>query len=213
MRRGLFISFEGTEGCGKSTQIGLLQAALTGRGERVLVLREPGGTAAGEKIRDLLQYAPEGENLVPEAEMLLFAASRAQLVREKVIPAVEIGHIVVADRFHDSTTVYQGGGRGLDAEMVAGINRFALGGCLPDVTFLLDLDRETARRRLAGRGGEADRMEREPESFHEKVCAGYRGLARSEPGRFVVLDASVDEDTLHQEIWNQLIQRTDGLSD
>jgi dTMP kinase len=137
---GFFVSFEGGEGCGKSTQISLLMAHWQAAGRRVLQVREPGGTAIGEVIRHLLKYHPENGAMTREAELLLFAASRAQLVREKIEPFLAEDGIVVADRFLDSTTVYQGSGRDLPADQVAAINDFAAGTCRPDVTFLLDLD-------------------------------------------------------------------------
>jgi len=199
--RGRFISFEGSEGCGKSTQIARLCARLEAAGHEVMQTREPGGTAAGEVVRDLLQHAPQGEGLVPEAELLLFAASRAQLVRERIAPALERGAWVLADRFLDSTTVYQGMARGLDAAAVAAINGFAVGAQLPDCTLLLDLDIAEGRRRIGGRdGGVEDRMEREPDAFFEKVRAGYLELAARERGRFVVIDASASVDCVEQEI-------------
>lgn len=187
---GLFITFEGSEGCGKSTQIRLLAAELARRGRDPLLLREPGGTAAGEAIRHLLQHAPEGSKLVPEAELLLFAASRAQIVREVIRPALEAGRTVICDRFLDSTTVYQGVARNISPEATAGINAFAVGGCLPDITFLLDLDRATARARLLHRGQPPDRIEGESEEFFEAVRRGYLNLAALEPDRIRVVDAS-----------------------
>lgn len=147
-RSGFFITFEGSEGSGKSTQIARLAEKLRQAGHEPLLIREPGGTPAGESIRHLLQHAPEGENLVPEAELLLFAASRAQLVREKILPALEAGRIVICDRFFDSTTVYQGVARSIPAEDTARINAFAIGDCLPDVTFILDLDRRISLERM-----------------------------------------------------------------
>lgn len=199
--RGRFISFEGSEGCGKSTQIARLRERLESAGREVLQTREPGGTAAGEVVRDLLQHAPQGEGLVPEAELLLFAASRAQLVRESIAPALGRGAWVLADRFLDSTTVYQGVARGLDLAAVAAINAFAVGRLLPDCTILLDMDIAEGRRRVGARdtGGE-DRMEREPDAFFEKVRAGYLELAEREPDRFVVIDASATADAVEREI-------------
>ncbi|MCH2060325.1 MAG: dTMP kinase [Verrucomicrobiales bacterium] len=203
--RGRFITFEGSEGCGKTTQIQRLSERLKEEGREVLLTREPGGTGAGEKIRDLLQHAPEGEGLTAEAEVLLFTASRAQLVREQVVPAIERGVYVLADRFLDSTTVYQGMARGLDAPAVAAINRFAVGECMPDMTFLLDLPVHEGRRRVSERSpGEEDRMERESDDFFEKVRAGYLDLADSEPERFIVLDAMKTPDQIAREIWNYL---------
>lgn len=199
--RGRFISFEGSEGCGKSTQIARLRARLEADGREVLLTREPGGTAAGEVVRDLLQHAPAGEGLMPEAELLLFAASRAQLVRESIIPALERGAWVLADRFLDSTTVYQGVARGLDADAVAAINSFAVGQCLPDRTLLLDLTVAEGRRRIGGRdGGAEDRMEREPDAFFEKVRRGYLDLAGREPGRFCIIDASTSPEEVEEQI-------------
>ena len=196
MQRGKFISFEGSEGCGKSTQIRRFVEWLRSLGYEVLVTREPGGTPAGEKIRHLLQHDPDGERLTPESELLLFAASRAQLVREVILPALDRGAWVVADRFLDSTTIYQGVGRGLDREAVACINAFAVGSALPDLTFLLDLDAATGHARaVAASGTQHDRMESQPLSFFEAVRRGYLALASAEPSRIAVIDASrsIDE--------------------
>ena len=205
MTPGRFISFEGSEGCGKSTQIARLRTRLEAAGTEVLLTREPGGTPAGEKIRDLLQHDEAGEGLTPEAELLLFAASRAQLVRDVIAPCLERGTWVLADRFLDSTTVYQGVGRGLNRDSVAAINQFAVGETLPDRTLLLDLSVEEGRRRIGAReNGAADRMEREPDSFFEKVRAGYLELAANEPGRFAVIDAALAEDAVELEIGKAL---------
>ncbi len=191
LQRGKFISFEGSEGCGKSTQIRRFVDWLRAGGREVLVTREPGGTVVGEKIRHLLQHDPEAEALTPEGELLLFAASRAQLVREIVLPALAAGIWVVADRFLDSTTVYQGVGRGLDPVAVRQINEFAVGAAVPDLTFLLDLDASTGHARaLAASGGQHDRMESQPLAFFETVRRGYLDLARAEPERIAVVDAS-----------------------
>lgn len=201
---GLFITFEGSEGCGKSTQIRLLADELARRGRDPLLLREPGGTTAGEAIRHLLQHAPEGAALVPEAELLLFAASRAQLVREIVRPALAAGRTVICDRFLDSTTVYQGVARKISAESTARINRFAVGECLPDVTFLLDLDRATARERLKCRGQAADRIEGESEAFFEAVRQGYLKLAALEQDRIRVIDAAGSQEEIAAAILRHL---------
>lgn len=199
-RAGFFISFEGSEGCGKSTQIALLADKLRRAGHEPLLIREPGGTTAGESIRHLLQHAPEGEALVPEAELLLFAASRAQLVREKIQPALETGRIVISDRFLDSTTVYQGVARRIPAADTARINAFAVGTCLPDVTFVLDLDRETSLARMRTGKRQLDRIERESEEFFSAVRQGYLELAKNEPDRVVLLDASRPAETTASEI-------------
>ena len=210
-RPGFFITFEGSEGCGKSTQISLLAEKLRQAGREPLLIREPGGTPAGELIRHLLQHAPEGENLVPEAELLLFAASRAQLVREKIRPALEAGRIVISDRFFDSTTVYQGVARRIPAEDTARINAFAVGDCLPDVTFVLDLDRATSLARMRSSDRKLDRIERETEDFFAAVRAGYLDLVKKNPSRVVLLDASRSVETLSTEIQSLLLQRNESL--
>jgi dTMP kinase len=163
MLRLPFITFEGSEGCGKSTQVRLLSERLTRAGVPLLVTREPGGTPIGETIRDLLQFAPQSVTMTPETELLLFEASRSQLVRETIRPALERGTVVISDRFADSTTVYQGVARRLDQEMVGHLNDFAIGDCRPDLTFVLDVDAETARARMLRRvrpAGPVDRMDR-----------------------------------------------------
>lgn len=209
MRRGVFISFEGSEGCGKSTQIGLLEKRLRDLSREVLRTREPGGTFIGEIIRDLLQHTPEAANMCAETELLLFAASRAQLVREVIGPALDGGAWVIADRFLDSTTVYQGRGRGLDAKAVDAINRFAVGPFLPDITFLLDMDAAAghARAVAAESGAAPDRMEDQPIAFFETVRKGYLDLAAAHPGRFRVLDAAGSIGELESAIWDVCRER------
>ncbi|TDU67255.1 dTMP kinase [Prosthecobacter fusiformis] len=202
---GFFLSFEGSEGCGKSTQIRLLKARLEAGGCSVEVLREPGGTQVGEEIRHLLQHAKAGEGMTPEAELLLFAASRAQIVREKIRPLLEEGAFVILDRFLDSTTVYQGMARGLPLESVRAINAFATGGTLPELTLVLDMDPATAHQRIHATGRELDRMESQPLAFFEKVRQGYRQLAEAEPQRLTLVDADRPPETIHAEIWT-LIQ-------
>ena len=206
-RNGFFITFEGSEGCGKSTQIALLAESLRSSGQDPLLIREPGGTPAGETIRHLLQHAPEGENLVPEAEILLFAASRAQLVRETILPALAAGRVVISDRFLDSTTVYQGVARRIPPDQTARINAFAVGGCLPDVTFLLDLDRKTSLARIHAGKRSLDRIERESEEFFDAVRAGYVKLALENPDRIVLVDASRPVDAIAREIQSAILQR------
>lgn len=211
---GIFISFEGSEGCGKSTQVARVAELLRASGKEPLLTREPGGTGLGEAVRHLLKFDRAGSGMCPEAELLLFAASRAQLVREVIRPALAAGRVVLADRFADSTTVYQGVARAIGGEAVGGINRFATGGLLPDATFVLDLDGEAARERLAARalpGGEKDRMESEPDAFYEAVREGYRRLAAAEPGRVVMLDASGDPERITAAIREELERRFDGL--
>jgi dTMP kinase len=211
MRRGLFVTFEGSEGCGKSTQIRRLSAWLHDTGHPCLTTREPGGTPAGDRMRDLLQHAPEGHGLVPEAELFLFAASRAQHVREVIRPALERGEVVISDRFHDSTAVYQGVARQLDPQMTRTVNGFAIGDTLPDLTFLLDMDAGEAHHRIAKRDRPADRMESEPLAFYEAVRCGYLRAAADEPARFVVLDATQPEEHLAAEIRGVLSDKFHGF--
>lgn len=211
MRRGVFVTFEGSEGCGKSTQIRLLAAWLRERGHDAVLTREPGGTPAGDAIRHLLQHAPEGHGLVPEAELFLFAASRAQLVREVIRPALEAGRVVISDRFHDSTAVYQGVARQLDPEMTHAVNGYAIGGTLPDLTVLLDMDARDAFERLHKRERARDRMESEPLAFYEAVRDGYRLAASAEPHRFAVFDATRTENELAAEIRQILLDRFHGF--
>jgi dTMP kinase len=216
MRPGVFVSFEGVDGCGKSTQIRALEERLASLGVACLATREPGGTSLGEAVRHLLQHAPEGAGMCPETELLLFAASRAQLVRERIRPALEAGLWVLADRFHDSSVVYQGAARGLGIEAVRGINAFALGGCLPDVTFILDMDVAEARRRAreaTRSAGLRDRMEDEDAAFFETVRQGYLDLAAREPARVAVVPADRDAVSVQADIWNLLTLRFDGLPD
>ncbi len=204
MSRGVFITFEGSEGCGKSTQVKRLAARLEQVGVPVLVTREPGGTAIGEKIRDLLQFAPESFAMAPETELLLFEASRSQLVREIIRPALEQGTIVISDRFFDSTTVYQGVARKLEPGVVATLNNFAVGDARPDLTFLLDVDiADRPCPHAAARAPVAveDRMEQEPIEFYERVCEGYRELAGASLNVFVLLDGAQSADEIETEIW------------
>ena len=207
MQRGFFITFEGSEACGKSTQIRLLADRLKEHNFRVTLTREPGGTSIGEEIRHLLQFSPANGAMTPEAELLLFTASRAQLVREMILPSLRDGVTVIADRFFDSTTVYQGVARAIDPAKVKLINEFAVGECRPDLTFLLDLDCESARQRMAQRAnpsGAKDRMEQEPMEFYQAVRRGYLDLAQAEPNRVRVIDGSGSVEEVHQLIWNHV---------
>ncbi|MGI8604731.1 MAG: dTMP kinase [Verrucomicrobiales bacterium] len=205
----MFISFEGSEGCGKSTQIELLRQRLQSMGESCLLVREPGGTTLGEAVRELLLRQPADEDPInPQAELLLFAASRAQLVREKIAPALGAGIHVVADRFMDSTTVYQGFGRGLDLLEVSQINRFAIGAWRPDVTFLLDMDAALAHSRALERSqGTPDRMESESADFYDRIRDGYLRMAREDRKRVVVLPADATQDALATRIWEEVERR------
>lgn len=199
-RPGTFITFEGGEGCGKSTQIKRLTARLQHLGRSVLLTREPGGTDVGEQIRHTLQHSKQSAHMTPEAELLLFCASRAQLVREIILPALENGQVVLADRFHDSTNVYQGTARQLDAQTVAAINQFAIGGCRPDLTILIDIDPVRGLERARGRDL-FDRMENLSIEFHQRVRQGYLDLARREPDRVKLVDGLGSEDLIESQIW------------
>jgi|SRR5215475_9132237 len=211
MRRLPFITFEGSEGSGKSTQVQRLAARLERAGVPHLVTREPGGTPIGESIRELLQFASHNSGMTPETELLLFEASRSQLVRAVIKPAVEHGLCVIADRFFDSTTVYQGAARKLDREMVERLNAFAIGDCIPEVTFFLDVDAATAKSRMQ-KPRRPDRMEQEPAEFYERVREAYRELAAREPSRIVLINGANDADEIENEIWNMLSSRFPNLS-
>jgi len=210
MERLPFITFEGSEGCGKSTQVQLLANRLDGAGIPFLITREPGGTAIGETIRELLQFAPQSAGMTPETEVLLFEASRAQLVREVIKPALERGECVIADRFFDSTTVYQGVARKLDRKVVRQLNAFAVGDCIPDITFLLDVDLETARTRMKG-PRRPDRMEQQADEFYEQVRDGYLELAKWQKDRVVVIKGWESPTDIAKDIWKALTSRFPAL--
>jgi dTMP kinase len=204
--RGLFITFEGTECSGKSTQIALLSGRLTGLGHTVRALREPGGTPIGEEIRHTLKHSDVNHGMTPETELLLMNASRAQLVREIIRPALSSGVIVLCDRFYDSTTAYQGYGRGLDLEMVRQTIACAVGETRPDLTLLLTVSVKVSEARRQGRllpGLEnvRDRMEEADRGFFERVGEGYRKLAATEPGRVRIIDATLPVDRVSQAVW------------
>ena len=202
---GLFITFEGGEGCGKSTQIAALKARLEAMDKTVVQTREPGGTAPGEYVRSLLQHDDAGQGMSPEAELLLFAASRAQHVRELIAPAITKGQIVLCDRFLDSTTVYQGVARAIDSKKVETINQFAIGDTKPDLTILIDLPPEIGLDRVYNRSdGQLDRMEKEAIEFFQAVRQGYIDLAKSDPKRFLVLDGSQSIEELETQIWQRV---------
>ena len=211
MRRLPFITFEGSEGSGKSTQVQRLAARLQQMGIPHLVTREPGGTAIGESIRELLQFAPHNAAMTSETELLLFEASRSQLVREKIKPALEYGLCVIADRFFDSSSVYQGAARKLDRQIVEGLNAFAVGDCVPDVTFVLDVDASTAESRMR-KPRRHDRMEQQSTDFHERVRKGYRDLPAREPNRIVLIDGSREAHVVENEIWEIISSRFPAMA-
>jgi dTMP kinase len=189
--RGLFVTFEGIDRSGKTTQAGLLCDAL---GDQALGVREPGGTEAGERVRAILKDPSVG--LSPEAEALLFAAARSELVAEVILPALEEGKVVVSDRFLDSSLAYQGGARGLGIEDVEQVNHFATRGLRPDLTFLLDLPPGDA----AARAGESDRFEEEGAGLQEAVGVAYERLMRADPERWRKIDARATAEEVHAQV-------------
>lgn len=198
---GLFVSFEGIEGAGKSTQAVRLAERLRRDGREVVSVREPGGTGVGEDIRAAL-LAHRVEGVAPWCELCLYMASRAQLVREVIRPALARGAVVIADRFAESSVAYQGGGRRLGVRRVQALCEWVTDGLRPDPVFLLDLDPVLGLRRiLSARGHEnLDRLESEPIAFHRRIRAAYRRMAGREPGRFVILDASFDPEVITETI-------------
>ena len=210
LSRGVLITFEGGEGAGKSTQIGRLSGRLVAElglaPEQVVRVREPGGTVLGEGIREVLKR-PESRIGGP-SEALLFAACRAQLVEDVIRPALAAGKVVLCDRFADSTVAYQGGGRGLPADLVESVNRLACGEVRPDLTVLLDLDPADGLARASARdSGKADRLEALDLAFHRRVREAYRALARSEPARILVLDATRPQAEVAEAIWHEVRRR------
>jgi dTMP kinase len=204
---GLFVSFEGGEACGKSTQVARLVEKLESVGRQVIAIREPGSTRAGEAIRNLLLHSEQGLTLTPAAELLLFGASRAQLIEEVIRPALHAGKIVLADRFTDSTTVYQGIARRIGLKFIREMEEFVCAGLRPAVTFLLDLDLETIRNRRLRRVrpvNSPDRMEELPPEFHQKVREGYLQLAREFPERIKIVDAARSADEVEAAIWKEI---------
>ncbi len=205
----IFLSFEGGEACGKSTQIELLAERLNRAGRKTLVLREPGGTPLGEKLRHILKFDNTIGRISPEAELLLMNASRAQLVTQVIRPALRTGVIVIADRFYDSTTAYQGYGRQLPLAHVAAAINTAVGGTHPQITLLLHLNRTKTLARLKRRNAKrdlqtVDRFEQEKEAFFRRVEAGYLRIAENEPHRVKLIDADGTPAEVHTRIYEQL---------
>jgi dTMP kinase len=209
-KQGLMISFEGSEGCGKTTQIHRLETHIEDAGHHVVVTREPGGTDIGEEIRHLLKFAKEGIKMFPETELLLFAAARAQLVREVILPEIEDGRIILCDRFLDSTTIYQGVARQVSEDPIQAINDFAVGDIMPDLTFIMDVPADLSMQRVADRhAGPPDRFERENIEFYKKIRDGYLVLAESMPERFHIMDGTQDRKLIEDEIWEYVKDRFD----
>ena len=209
----LFITFEGLDFSGKSTQVRRLEAALRTSGHDVLVLREPGGTTVGESIRTIL-LDRSTVHLTPAAEMFLFSASRAQLVEDVIRPALRRGIVVVCDRFYDSTTAYQGGGRGIDADVIHAVNTAATGGLVPDLTLFLDVPDDERSRRREAMGAARDRMESNSEDFYRRVRDAFLRLAATE-SRFQVIDGTKPEQEVARQIGDlihHIRQRHDSRS-
>ncbi|MDB6167825.1 MAG: dTMP kinase [Verrucomicrobia bacterium] len=205
---GKLISFEGSEGSGKSTQISRLAAHLQKSGREVVSTREPGGTEIGEQIRNIIVHNSKGDEMCAETELLLFTAARAQVVREVIAPALVRGAVVLSDRFLDSSTVYQGIGRNLAADPVEQVNRFAVGNVMPDLTLVIDVPTEVSLARIRQRASDLpDRMERENIDFYKKIRDGYLMLAQGMPQRFAVFDGTLAPDALEKKIWAVVKER------
>ncbi len=200
----LFITFEGPEGSGKTTQVKRLTEELRGRGCDVLAVREPGGTSISEQIRDVL-HSLNNREMQPRTEILLYCAARAQLVGQIIRPHLQSGGVVLCDRYADSTMAYQGYGHGLDLELLRAITRFATGGLTPDLTLLLDMDVETGLRRRKA-GGDWNRLDAYDLDFHQRVRRGYLKLAEDEPQRWVVVDARAGVEELGERIWEAVAE-------
>ncbi|SEI87531.1 thymidylate kinase [Deinococcus reticulitermitis] len=201
---GLFITFEGPEGAGKSTQLARLAERLQAQGRTVTVTREPGGTPLGTRVREVLLDPALAIDPLPE--FLLYSASRAQLVSDVIRPALARGEAVLCDRYFDSSLAYQGAGRGLSPDLLRALTREVTGGLSPDLTLLLDLDPATGLGRAAARG-QPDRLEQADLAFHERVRAGFLALAQAEPGRFTVLDAARNVEEVAAQVWRAVSSR------
>ncbi len=206
--KGLFITLEGGDGAGKSTQIDFITRFFEEKGLVVLHTREPGGTQISEKLRDIL-LDRENCEMTAVTEMLIYAAARAQHVREKIVPALERGEIVICDRFTDSSVAYQAFGRGL-GDMVGEVNSYATGGLVPDITFWMDIDPQAGKAR-ASKAGELDRLEIEKMDFHYRVYEGYRTLCDREPDRIKRIDASQSVEEIRDHIFSYLDELCSGL--
>ncbi|PTY04876.1 dTMP kinase [Opitutaceae bacterium EW11] len=205
---GKLISFEGSEGSGKTTQIARLAQRLQKLGRDVISTREPGGTEIGEQVRNIIVHNSKGDEMCAETELLLFAAARAQLVREVIAPALLRGAFVLSDRFLDSSTVYQGVARNLSMDPINQINRFAVGNVMPHLTIIIDVPTQVSLARIRQRASDLpDRMERENIGFYEKVREGYLLLAKGIPERFFVVDGTQTEDVIEKKIWAEVEKR------
>ncbi len=210
MKLNRFVSFEGIDFAGKSTQIELLKKRLENLGEQVYVLREPGGTEISERIRDILLDRRHAE-MMPSSDLLLYSAARHQLVKQKILPLLEQGAFVLADRYVDSTTAYQGYGRGIEPDTITVINDLATGGLMPELTILLDLLPEEIVRRKALRNAESDRMEQSGLNFYKKIRTGYHKIAENNSRRFKIMDASKSITEIEGEIWKLILEKFEYL--
>ena len=199
MNRGLFITFEGLDGSGKTTQIEAFIQRLDDTGMAYQLFREPGGTVIGEKIRQIL-LDKEHTAMLPITELLLYSASRYQLTMNSIIPALEKSQVVICDRFYDSTTAYQGYGRGIDLNLIQQLNRAATASLIPDLTFILDIDLDVRQRRLVKKV--LDRLEQEAIEFHKRVREGFMQMAQAEPERIILVDGNRSTDDIASEIWS-----------
>jgi dTMP kinase len=218
--RGIFVTFEGGEGSGKTTQLTLLADRIRALGKEVIETHDPGGTAIGKEIRTLLLH-PGSAPIAAATELLLYEASRAQLVRELIAPALERGAVVLCDRFTDSTLAYQGFGRSLHLDLIQQVNRFAADGLVPHLTVLLDLDpgiglmrcrRDVSADGWTGISTEPsrwDRIEAEPLDFHQRIREGYLAMARENPDRMIVIDAGLGVTEIETIVWNQFVRLQD----
>ncbi|MGH2593044.1 MAG: dTMP kinase [Anaerolineae bacterium] len=202
----LFVTFEGPDGCGKSTQIARLAECLRAEGYDVVATREPGGTAIGDQVREVL-HTPRNRSMRPVTELLLYCASRAQLVDEVIRPHLDRGGVVLSDRYVDSSLAYQGYGRGLDLDRLRAILDFATGGLRPDLTLLLDIEVEEGLRRRKGSGGEWNRLDQETIGFHRRAREGYLSLAQAEPDRWVIVDAARSVEDVQADIRAEVVKR------
>ena len=207
---GLFVTFEGIDGCGKSTQVALARKALAAQGIACRVTREPGGAAISEKIRSIL-LSVDNREMCNACEVLLYLAARAQHVHEMIAPRLSAGDVVLCDRFMDATFAYQGAGRGVSMDLLLSMNSFATAGVVPHLTFVFDLDVERAMARLKKTGKPADRLEGSDREFHEAVRRGYLALASKNPGRIHVLKGDAPADELSRIVIDAIIRALDSL--
>ncbi|WP_214829940.1 dTMP kinase [Exiguobacterium algae] len=202
---GMFITVEGPDGSGKTTQLNLLVEALNSKGYEVVVTREPGGTTVGNSIREVL-LSPEHHEMTPRVEMMLYAASRAQNVDQIIRPALARGAVVLCDRFVDASIAYQGYGLQYDMDQIESLNEWATSGITPDVTFLFDLTPQRAQERMKDRG-QLDRIESRDQAFHQRVYEGFHALLNKYPERMILIDADQSVECIHDEVLDATLER------